>query len=82
MSIELDNNCARGIHAFKPIIEGTQTVGIFCINCPKIVREDMAHSEVTVDETKIIFPPTFFEQVKNQSTRDFIAIYHRKGHRF
>jgi hypothetical protein len=82
MGIELDKKCPTPLHQFHPIIEGCQTVGIVCMVCGLSVREDMQHSGITVDEKAIYFPPTFFEEVKHQSTRDFKQQYHRKDPRF
>ena len=87
MSIEKNvnlifNECPSGQHKYRPIIEGSQTVGLKCSKCNKTVKQDMAHSDIIVEEKNIIFPPTFFEEVKNQSTRDFKQVYHRKDPRF
>lgn len=82
MEAELNNKCPDRLHSYVPIIEGAQTVGLVCMLCGKTVREDMEQSGVVVTENKILFPPTFFEEVKNQSTRDYKVIYHRKDPRF
>lgn len=52
--IELNKECPEVLHEFTPIIEGGQTVGITCIVCGKSVREDMAHSSISVNESEII----------------------------
>jgi hypothetical protein len=82
MAINLDNKCPYGKHDLHPIIEGTQTVGIVCLQCGHSVRENMEHSSITVGDKEILFPPTFFEECKIITTRDFKQQYHRKDPRF
>lgn len=56
MAIEFERNgdtCPYGLHQFKPISEGGQTIGIVC-KCGKIVRSDMEYSNITVTDSGAI----------------------------
>ena len=72
MPFELDNQCADGKHNFSPIVEGGQTVGIQCKDCPKSVREDMEQSSIIVTEKGIENGPPFIA----------LDFRHRKDPRF
>ncbi|MBI2427511.1 MAG: hypothetical protein HYV29_01690 [Ignavibacteriales bacterium] len=50
MSIELNKECPYGLHSWHPIIEGTQTVGLICMNCAHTVREEMQYSNLAVSD--------------------------------
>lgn len=54
MPIEFDNPCPDGKHNFSPIIEGNQTVGLKCSQCPFEVRENMEYSRFTVGDPCLI----------------------------
>jgi hypothetical protein len=56
---ELDQQCVDGKHDFSPIVEGGQTVGIQCKDCPKTVRENMEQSNIIVTATGIENGPEF-----------------------
>jgi hypothetical protein len=45
-----EKQCPPGIHTDVPIIEGDQTVGLICTTCGRSVREDMAISDLIIDE--------------------------------
>lgn len=71
MSLELDS-CANGKHNFSPIIEGGQTVGLECKDCPKMVRENMEQSSFVVSAKGIERTETPFDGQQ----------HHRKDPRF
>lgn len=56
MPLNLDT-CADGKHNFSPIIEGGQTVGLKCSDCPKTVYENMELSDYVVTSKGLGFMP-------------------------
>lgn len=58
MPLQLDS-CANGKHNFSPIIEGGQTVGLKCKDCPKAVYENMELSDYVVTPKGLGLMPRF-----------------------
>jgi hypothetical protein len=50
MSIELERFCPDGHHAYYPIVENKRTIGLACMCCPKIVKEDMEKSGIEIGD--------------------------------
>jgi len=42
------NECPPSLHSWTPIVEGTRTTGIVCLECGKSVREDVKVDGVLV----------------------------------
>ena len=58
MAIEFADKCTEFLHSYVPIVEGGQTVGLFCPRCKKTVREDMSASNVVVTDKEIFNLPS------------------------
>ncbi len=51
LRFRFEKHCPDGMHDWTPIIEGNQTVGLQCLNCPKTVRENMEQSNIIVTDS-------------------------------